>query len=145
MLDTGSSSEAGQPINCKNMERPSRITSPESSLPPTRRYLCVSPASTNDYIWALCALSHVVNAIDHACDQLLRWYRLYSYQSSWLRRRAFSSGTLAKGLFLLRSFECEAAANFHQFAVEHETEACDGDLARGLFGISRREGERGRR
>lgn len=125
------------------MEMPSRITSPAY-------YLCVSPARTNEYIWALCALSNVVNDIVHACDRLLRWYSVPIFLAP---TASVLVGILAKGLFLLRSFECEAAAepgpfdaiaevevyacyclcsNFHQFAVEHETEAAHGDLARSL-------------
>lgn len=92
----------------------------------------------------------MVNDIVHACDRLLRWYSVPIFLAP---TASVLVGILAKGLDLLRSFECEAAAepgsfdaiagvevyacyclcsNFHQFAVEHETKAAHGDLARSL-------------
>lgn len=68
-------------------------------------------------------------------------------QPSWLRRRAFSSAFWPKVSFFYPasepgSFDAIAevevyacyclGSNFHQFAVERETEAAHGDLARSL-------------
>lgn len=98
------------------MEMPSRITSPAS-------YLCVLPARTNEYIWAMCALSNVVNDIVHACDRLLRWYSVPTFLAP---AASVLVGILAKGLFLLRSFECEATAEPGSFdaIAEVEVYAC---------------------